>query len=1207
MAIDVPADIGSSSSVSPVVTSPSAMAVDAPADPSPLNTEPASASASTYASTSGAAVDPMLTTTVADASSPVAASPSASATTHLELTQPESIPAADTATDVIKAETDSPAARQGESLVDEKIDLAAIPTVKATAENGQGGNEWETAAPRLFLVKWKGLSYMDMSWELETQLNDDLKIAQFYSRNRFPEHKALKDLEVLYRGPVKPFERRAPVQYGVAPRYKNNKTLRPYQLEGLNWMIGAWCEGRNCLLADEMGLGKTIQAMALLQHLYAKEKIRGPFLVVAPLSTLPHWHRTAEEWTDFNTLLYHDPQNGREIRDLIQEYEFFYQGVNNKGDLYTTPYHKFTLLITSYEVWMADESDLLSIPFQYMVVDEAHRLKNKQAKILQSLRKINCARKLILSGTPIQNNTEELWCLLNYIEPERFASLTDFNREFGDLASAEQVTRLHTMLKPYLLRRMKEEVEDSIPPLEDTIIDVELTGLQKAYYRALYDKNRSFLCKGVSRSAAPQLSNLEMELRKCCNHPYMINGVYDKETEECITQHDKLKKMTEASGKMVLLSKLLPKLKDENHKVLVFSQFTKMLDLLEEWVSEMGYIYERLDGAVQGNQRQAAIDRFNSPDLKRFVFLLSTKAGGLGINLTSADTVIIFDSDWNPQNDLQATARAHRLGQTQEVKVYRLITARTYEAEMFDRASKKLGLDQAVFHTGAFAGQEGVDTKGGRAAMSKTDIENLLKYGAYGLLDEDPTATRVFLESDIDQILNKNSRVVKYNSVRNAYSVSKSSFKSDSATTHLDVNDPDFWSKVLPVNTDTPPQRLLARLNEGTATKDAKNLKQFMDDVGKCVNLVVESKLDGEAPEDQDILVSVLVQISHMNKFPESMRTKAKDWIVELEKPKRRRKQVVRSTQVESAFTDSDSETKFKPPARQSSRASRRKSQVNSDDDLESSRLSDGDFGEGRGDQSDSANTAPRKKARRSQRPKRPSSQFANEDMHNTLCQTCGKGGELLCCDSCTLVFHLGCLDPPLTDPPSGSWSCPFCVAELQADADIGNDKSDHRTKRRQTGSDAGSRRNRVEVQPPQVDETERKLYKYRRRMTEFERDGYITVRFLYTVGEELDAVELKAVPPGAKRFNIHLKVGDTRVTHESLPAVIYGHRHKKVKAEDTADAELSSLEIQEEEINGDNGSMQPKAEKRKFTDDDSEVNRDVVPKRIKVESKQAV
>eukprot|EP00743_Colponemidia_sp_Colp-15_P009048 GILK01009873.1.p1 GENE.GILK01009873.1~~GILK01009873.1.p1 ORF type:complete len:1268 (+),score=334.16 GILK01009873.1:244-3804(+) len=1186
------------------------MDVDVPADSSLPNTEPASPSPSTSPSTSIATpaplVDPILTATVADAassdsSSSVAASPSAAS--QLESTQPEPAAATATATDIIKAETDIPAASQGESLVDDKTDLSVIPTVK-TAETGQGGNEWETAAPRLFLVKWKGLSYMDMSWELETQLNDDLKIAQFYSRNRFPEHKALKDLETLYRPQLKTFEKRAPVQYGVAPRYKNNKTLRPYQLEGLNWMIGAWCEGRNCLLADEMGLGKTIQAMALLQHLYAKEKIRGPFLVVAPLSTLPHWQRTAEEWTDFNTLLYHDPQNGREIRDLIQEYEFFYQGVNNKGDIYTTPYHKFTLLITSYEVWMADESDLLSIPFQYMVVDEAHRLKNKQAKILQSLRKISCARKLILSGTPIQNNTEELWSLLNYIEPERFASLTDFNREFGDLASAEQVTRLHTMLKPYLLRRMKEEVEDSIPPLEDTIIDVELTGLQKAYYRALYDKNRSFLCKGVSRSAAPQLSNLEMELRKCCNHPYMINGVYDKETDECKTQQDKLKKMTDASGKMVLLSKLLPKLKDENHKVLVFSQFTKMLDLLEEWVSDMGYIYERLDGAVQGNQRQAAIDRFNSPDLKRFVFLLSTKAGGLGINLTSADTVIIFDSDWNPQNDLQATARAHRLGQTQEVKVYRLITARTYEAEMFDRASKKLGLDQAVFHTGAFAGPEGVDNRGGRAAMSKTDIENLLKYGAYGLLDEDPTATRVFLESDIDQILNKNSRVVKYNSVRNAYSVSKSSFKSDSATTHLDVNDPDFWSKVLPVNTDTPPQRLLARLNEGTATKDAKNLKQFMEDVRGCVNLVVESKLDGETPEDQDILVSVLVQISHMNKFPDSMRTKAKDWIVELEKPKRRRKQVLRTVQVESAFTDSDSETKFKPPARQSSRASRRKSQVNSDEDVESSRLSDGDFGEGRGDQSDSANIAPRKKARRSQRPKRASSQFANEDMHNTLCQTCGKGGELLCCDSCTLVFHLGCLDPPLTDPPSGSWSCPFCVDEQQAD--FATDKSDHRTKRRQAGSESGSKRNRVEVQP-EMDETERKLYKYRRRMTEFERDGFITVRFLYTMGEELDAVELKAVPPGAKRFNIHLKVGDSRVTHESLPAVIYGHKHKKVKAENTADAELSSAEIHEDDINGDNGSVQPKAGKRKFSEDDSEVNQDVVPKRIKVESKVAV
>ena len=234
---------------------------------------------------------------------------------------------------------------------------------------------------------------------------------------------------------------------------------------------------------------------------------------------------------------------------------------------------------------------------------------------------------------------------------------------------------------------------------------MELTTIQKKLYRAILERNFAFLSKGATSSAnVPNLMNTMMELRKCCNHPFLITGAEEKVlAEHDLSMHEKTPKhatvMIDASGKLVLIHKLLPKLKANGHKVLVFSQMVRCLDILEDYLVHMRYPYERIDGRVRGNLRQAAIDRFSKPDSDRFVFLLCTRAGGLGINLTAADTVIIFDSDWNPQNDIQAQARCHRIGQSRSVKVYRLITRNSYEREMFDRASMKLGLDKAVLQS----------------------------------------------------------------------------------------------------------------------------------------------------------------------------------------------------------------------------------------------------------------------------------------------------------------------------------------------------------------------------------------------------------------------------------------------------------------------------------------------------------------------------
>ena len=210
---------------------------------------------------------------------------------------------------------------------------------------------------------------------------------------------------------------------------------------------------------------------------------------------------------------------------------------------------------------------------------------------------------------------------------------------------------------------------------------------------------------GNDNKNLPSLMNIMMELRKCCNHPFLIRGAEQSIVAETQEKKPELKSeelvlqsMLDSSGKMVLLDKLLPKLRSQGHRVLLFSQMVRMLDIIQDYLILKGYAYERIDGGVKINDRQAAIDRFSAPGSDRFIFLICTRAGGFGINLTAADTVIIYDSDWNPQNDIQAQARCHRIGQDKAVKVYRLITNRTYEMEMFQRANLKLGLDKAVLN-----------------------------------------------------------------------------------------------------------------------------------------------------------------------------------------------------------------------------------------------------------------------------------------------------------------------------------------------------------------------------------------------------------------------------------------------------------------------------------------------------------------------------
>ena len=636
-----------------------------------------------------------------------------------------------------------------------------------------------------YLVKWRSLPYEECTWELESDV-DPKKITDF-DRWRVPP----PDDKIYKRRPHKKEWKKM----DQAPTFLNGNVLRSYQLEGVNWLLFSWYHGNNCLLADEMGLGKTIQSLAFLDGMF-KYGIRGPFLVIAPLSTIPNWQREFELWSDMNVIVYHGSQTSR---NMLAEYEMYYK--DDKGQRMQDVF-KFHVLITTYECVIADILELSEIKWRACVIDEAHRLKNNKCKLQEGLNLLTLECRLLLSGTPLQNNIQELYSLLSFLEPDQFRSQSEFLKEFGDMHNEEQVKKLQALLKPLMLRRMKEDVEKSLKPKEETIVEVELTNIQKKYYRGILEKNFSFLAKGTTNANLPNLMNTMMELRKCCIHPYLLNGAEEQIQEDYSarkTDYDNyddlyFKALTQSSGKMVLLDKLLPKLKENGHRVLLFSQMVKMLDLLEDYLIKKGYAFERIDGGIRGNLRQAAIDRYCRPGSDRFVFLLCTKAGGMGINLVAADTCIIYDSDWNPQNDLQAQARCHRIGQKQDVKIYRLVTRNTYEREMFDRASLKLGLDKAVLQSmNTSMGKHGNPEKSN--SLSKKEVEDLLKKGAYGALMDDDTAGDAFVEEDIEQILSRRTITrTQDTSDQKGGSFSKASFAS-ADTADIQIDDPEFWQK----------------------------------------------------------------------------------------------------------------------------------------------------------------------------------------------------------------------------------------------------------------------------------------------------------------------------------------------------------------------------------------------------------------------------
>ncbi|XP_032439518.1 chromodomain-helicase-DNA-binding protein 3 isoform X1 [Xiphophorus hellerii] len=705
-----------------------------------------------------------------------------------------------------------------------------------------------------YLVKWKDLTYDQCTWE-----RDDMDVPDFeLHKTNYWRHRD----NILKEDPDKPRkmmskegdgeeEESLPspltdptIKYEEQPDFvtATGGTLHLYQLEGLNWLRFSWAQGTDTILADEMGLGKTIQTIVFLYSLFKEGHTKGPFLVSAPLSTIINWEREFEMWApDFYVVTY---TGDKDSRAIIRENEFTFDDSIKTGKkafkLRREAPIKFHVLLTSYELVTIDQTALKSIEWACLVVDEAHRLKNNQSKFFRRLNDYKIDYKLLLTGTPLQNNLEELFHLLNFLTPNRFNNLEGFLEEFADISKEDQIKKLHDLLGPHMLRRLKADVFKNMPAKTELIVRVELSPMQKKYYKLILTKNFEALnSKGGGNQVS--LLNIMMDLKKCCNHPYLF-PVASMEAQKTPSGAYEGSALTKASGKLTLLQKMLRKLKDQGHRVLVFSQMTKMLDLLEDFLDYEGYKYERIDGGITGALRQEAIDRFNAPGACQFCFLLSTRAGGLGINLATADTVIIFDSDWNPHNDIQAFSRAHRIGQANKVMIYRFVTRASVEERITQVAKRKMMLTHLVV-------RPGLGSKAG--SMTKQELDDILKFGTEELFKdegegmknnsrdkvEDEGSVIHYDSTAIERLLDRSqdatddSDVQNMNEYLSSFKVAQYMVREEDKIEEIEREiikqeenvDPDYWEKLLRHHYEQQQEDLASKLGKGKRNRKPVN------------------------------------------------------------------------------------------------------------------------------------------------------------------------------------------------------------------------------------------------------------------------------------------------------------------------------------------------------------------------------------------------
>jgi superfamily II DNA or RNA helicase len=468
------------------------------------------------------------------------------------------------------------------------------------------------------------------------------------------------------------------------PKPRNLKaTLRPYQKEGFSWLVFLDSMGTGGILADDMGLGKTIEAITLLLWVKSKSKKNALSLVVAPTSVVPNWLREIERFAPtLKAVTWQGPDRHAMAQQLSD----------------------VDVLITSYALLRRDEEFLQTLDLHYAILDEAQHIKNPMSATARAAKKLKSARRLAMTGTPIENRLSEIWSIFDYVSPGLLGSLNRFEEKFArpiDRGDQEAAARLRAAIHPFVMRRTKSEVEKDLPPKIEQDILVPLVEEQSKLYKQILAQVRASVLsevekQGVAKSQIQILAALTRLRQVACDPRLMkLEGNWDDDE----------------SGKLSALRQIMQEAVAGGHRALVFSQFVEMLKLIKGVFEAENITYEYLDGSTK--DRSARIDHFND-DPSVNAFLISLKAGGTGLNLVGADTVIHFDPWWNPAVEDQATDRAHRIGQTRTVSVYRLIAKETVEEKMLELSAKKRALVSNV-----------LSNDGGMKGLTKADIDEL--------------------------------------------------------------------------------------------------------------------------------------------------------------------------------------------------------------------------------------------------------------------------------------------------------------------------------------------------------------------------------------------------------------------------------------------------------------------------------------------------
>ncbi|KAK7558089.1 PHD/FYVE-zinc-finger like domain-containing protein [Phyllosticta citricarpa] len=686
------------------------------------------------------------------------------------------------------------------------------------------------------LIKYKGLGYEDAVWEKVPTPEDDDRWLDFVTA--YNDWVLGRYTHVPKKGPLQARLEKARSQ----PFTKLEKQKQPdnlqsgmelmkYQIDGLNWLYYQWYSKKNGILADEMGLGKTIQIIAFLATLIQDHNCF-PFLVVVPNSTCANWRREIKQWApSLRVVTYFGSSLAR---NMAYQYEMFPEG---SKDL------RCHVVVTSYEA-AADDSCkkfFKSVSWAGLVVDEGQRLKSDKSILYNALNGLKIPFRVLLTGTPLQNNARELFNLLQFLDDS--INATELEEEYAEMTN-EKIKELHNLIRPFILRRTKAQVLTFLPPMAQIIVPISMSVLQKELYKSILAKNPELLKvlfssnRQLKLNERASLNNILMQLRKCLCHPFVYSQEIEERTDVAAVSH---RNLVEASAKLQFLELLLPKLRAAGHRVLIFSQFLDMLNIVEDFLDGMEMGYGRLDGTLGSLEKQKRIDEFNAPGSSLFAFLLSTRAGGVGINLATADTVIILDPDFNPHQDIQALSRAHRIGQKNKVLCFQLMTRASVEERIVQIGRKKMALDHVVV--------ESMDADD----LEEKDVQSILKHGAAELFAEDNSGQDIkYDDASIDKLLDR-SHIEESRTGADATAESQFSFArvwandSGAFQDSLEVNgedemappDPTVWEKILQER---------AKVAAAEAAKKDENFGR-----GKRARMLVdynEPVAEADAPED---------------------------------------------------------------------------------------------------------------------------------------------------------------------------------------------------------------------------------------------------------------------------------------------------------------------------------------------------------------------